>query len=158
MKMFYQEKKIIATMISMVLILAAYLIYIFQKYQEGAIDFEYDLKFWASTMLIFIGVGIVSTILILIIFHILNAIVNEIKQEDQDVSMEEDEMDRLIALKATRNSYLVVGVGFVISIVTLVLQKPPAVMLNIIYVAFHLGVLVEGFSQLYFYRRGVRNV
>jgi len=156
--MFYQEKKIIATMISGVLILVAYFIYIFQKYQEGAIDLEYDLKFWASTMLIFIVVGIVSTILILIIFNILNAVVNEVKQEEQEVSIDEDEMDRLIALKATRNSYLVVGVGFLISMVTLVLQMPPAVMLNIIYLAFHLGMLVEGFSQLYFYRRGVRNV
>lgn len=69
--------------------------------------------------------------------------------------MLEDEMDKLINLKSMRNGYIVVGAGFVASLITLVLQAPPAVMLNIVFVSFMLGSLFEGFSQLYFYRRGI---
>jgi len=45
-------------------------------------------------------------------------------------------MDKLIALKAMRNSNIVVGAGFVISLVCLVLGKSPAIMLNIIFLSF----------------------
>lgn len=154
-KMYYQEKKTIASMISGVVVLSAYCTYIFQKYQAGIIDWGSDLKFWATTMLIFIGAGIVITILIQIIFHIINAAVHEVKKEEHEDPMVEDEMDKLINLKAMRISFIVVGAGFIISLVSLIMQKPPAVMLNIIYLAFHAGSLLEGFSQLYFYRRGV---
>lgn len=119
------------------------------------IDLENDLKFWALTMLYFVGVSVVFNILILILFHILNAVVNAVKQEDLDDPMIEDEMDKLISLKAMRNSYIMVGVGFVISIVSLVMEWPPTVMLNIIFLAFNLGSIFEGFSKLYFYKRGI---
>jgi uncharacterized membrane protein len=155
--MSYQEKRIITTIITGVLILAAYGIYVFQQYQAGVIDMEKDLRFWAAAMLIFIGVGIVLMIVILIVFHIINAIVNEAKKREQEDPSIEDEMDKLIALKATRNSYAVVGVGFVLSMASLVMQMPPAVMLNILFLSFNLGSIFEGFSQLYYYRRGIQN-
>lgn len=66
-------------------------------------------------------------------------------------------MDKLIALKAMRNSYIVVGVGFVIALLSLYMKMQPAIMLNIIFASFSIGSLFEGFSQLYFYRRGVKN-
>lgn len=155
--MYYQEKKNIATLISGLLVLSAYCIYVYQKYQAGIPDAGNNLRFWAVTMLIFIGAGIVVTILILIIFHIINAIINEAVQQEQDDEMIEDEMDKLIELKASRNSYIIVGVGFVISLITLVMQKPPAVMLNILFFSFLLGSFFEGITQLYFYRRGIRH-
>jgi uncharacterized membrane protein len=150
-----QEKRIITTILTGILILAAYGIYVYQQYQAGIIDLEKDLRFWAITMLIFIGVGIVLTVIILIIFHIIIAIVNEAKKEEQEDPSIEDEMDKLIALKAMRNSYAMVGIGFILSMASLIMQMPPAVMLNILFLSFNLGSLFEGFSQLYFYRRGV---
>lgn len=155
--MSYQEKKTMASIISGVLVLAAYIIYVLTKYQEGIIDLNSDLRFWAATMLIFIGVAVVISVVIQIIFHTINAAVNEIKRQEQDHTTIEDEMDKLIALKSARRSYILVSVGFVISLVAIVVHKSPIVMLNIIYVGFHLGSLFEGISQIYFYRRGIRN-
>jgi hypothetical protein len=93
----------------------------------------------------------------MIIFHIINAAVNEATRGEQEEPMKEDEMDKLIQLKATRNSYVVAGIGFILSLITLVLQKPPAVMLNIMFLSCFLGSLFEGFTQLYYYRRGIKN-
>jgi flagellar biosynthesis protein FlhB len=153
--MYYQERKTIVTTLSGILVFTAYCIYVYQKLQAGAVDLSNDLKFWATTMLIFIGAGIVMMIIIMIVFHIINAMVNEITRQGDDDPMVEDEMDKLIELKAMRNSYIIVGIGFVLSLVSLVMQMPLAVMINIIYLSFNVGSILEGFSQLYFYRRGV---
>lgn len=155
--MYYHEKRVITSLISSVLVLIAYLIYVFQKYQVGGNGWEQDLQPWAMTILIFIGIGIVVAIVIQILFFIFNSIVNEVRKEDQDGPMVEDEMDKLIRLKAMRNAYFMVGGGVVLSIVTLAMQQPPILMLNIVYLSFHIGTLFEGFSQLYFYKRGVSN-
>ena len=170
--MYYQEKKTIVSIIAGLLILAAYSFYGFSKYQEVGAGLLNDLGFWAAAMLTFIGGGIVVAILTQIIFHIVLAVTNEVAKEmsnqscgeknenfeELEISEEEDEMDKLIALKAMRNSFGIVGVGFIISLVSLYLKMPPAIMLNIIFFSFSLGSLFEGFSQLYFYRRGIKNV
>ncbi|HEX2945913.1 MAG TPA: hypothetical protein VHT96_08140 [Clostridia bacterium] len=170
--MYYQEKKTIASIISGVLILAAYIAYGVSRYLEIGYDLLNDLKFWATAMLLAIGGGIVVTIIIQIIFHIILAVSNEVAKElskrstrsgkdetceELEINSFEDEMDKLISLKAMRNSFIVVGAGFVAALVSLYMEMPPAVMLNVIFAAFVLGSLFEGFSQLYFYRRGIKN-
>lgn len=153
--MSYQEKRTIASLIAGLLILAAYGFYVFTTYQQGKIDFDNDLKFWASTMLIFIGIGIVITIVIQIIFHIIINIIGEIKQEEMEDPMIEDEMDKIITLKAEKNAYIVAGIGFVSAMIAVLLGQSASVMINIIFVSFYIGSLLEGVSELYFYRKGV---
>jgi len=170
--MYYQEKKTIASIFSGLLILTAYSIYGISKYQELGAGLLNDLRFWASAMLIFIVSGIIAAILIQVVFHIMLAVANEVAKEvsgkacckvkdgtyeELEIAEAEDEMDKLIALKAMRNSFVVVGAGFVIALISLYMGTPPAIMLNIIFMSFVLGTLFEGFSQLYFYRKGVRN-
>jgi hypothetical protein len=170
--MFYQEKKTIASIISGLLVLAAYSIYGISKYQQAGPNLLNDLKFWAVAMLIAIVGGIVVTILVQIALHIILAAANEVAKEVsnktkrpasvdacEELEMEnvEDEMDKLIALKAMRNASIVVGTGFIASLVSLYVKMPPAIMLNIIFISFSLGSLFEGFSQLYFYRKGIEN-
>jgi hypothetical protein len=167
--MSYQEKKTIVSLVAGLLIFVAYCIYVFNKIQSGTVTPE-DLKFWATTMLIFIGIGVVALIVILIVFHILLAISMAVKEEMWDgkyddkkiektleLDMVEDEMDKLIGLKAMRISSTVIGIGFITALVALVLNYSPAVMLNILFFSFGIGSLMEGVTQLYFYRRGVKN-
>ena len=152
-------------MVSGVLVLAAYCIYTFTKYGSGAVEPD-DLKFWAVTMLIFIGIGVVATIIIQIIFHILLAISIAVKERERDekeidkkieATMVEDEMDKLIGLKSLRIGFIFAGVGFVAALVSLVLNFPPAVMINILFLSFNVGSLSEGFLSLHYYRKGVGN-
>jgi hypothetical protein len=162
--MSYQEKKTIISIVTGAVLLAAYCVYTFGRYQAGMMDLG-DLKSFAVTMLIFIGIGIVAMIVIQIIFHILLSIsiaVRERKCDDKEIekaveaTIVEDEMDRLIELKSGRVSFIVVGAGFLASLVTLAAGSPPAVMLNILYLAFGLGTVAGGVASIYYYRAGIR--
>jgi hypothetical protein len=163
----YQQKRTIVSILSGLLVLVTYCIYANSKLQSGFIAAD-DLKFWAGTMLIFIGIGIVATIIIQIVFHIMLSIIIAIQQQiatgccdnnevEKSIELEMivDEMDKLIELKSMRIGLIIAGVGFVAGLVTLVLNYSPAVMLNIMFMSFYVGSLLEGLAQLYFYRRGV---
>jgi hypothetical protein len=165
--MSYQEKRTGTSIFSGAIILAAYCMYAFGKFSAGAVA-PGDLKFWASTMLIFIGIGIAATIIIQIIFHILLSVSIAVRKKIQDeecsdkeiektieLEIVEDERDKLIELKSMRIGFVVAGMGFVGALVSLVLNYSPVVMLNILYISFCVGSLLEGAGQLYYYRRGV---
>jgi hypothetical protein len=167
--MSFQEKRTIVSLLTEAVILAAYCIYAFNQYASGAVTPD-DLEFWAATMLIFIGIGIVAAIVIQIVFHILTSIFIAVREKVQDresndadidkainAEMVEDEMDKLIELKSMRFGFVLCGIGFVAGLISLVLQFPPALMLNILFISFSIGALLEGAAQLFYYRRGIRN-
>jgi hypothetical protein len=163
--MSYQSKRTITTMIMGVIVLAAYCIYAFGKYQAGEVP-EGDFKFWATTMLVFIGIGIVAMIITMILFHIGLSIGIAVKERNYDEkeiekiiegSMVEDEMDKLIGLKSSKVGFIFAGVGFVAGLISLIMEYSPVVMLNIMFLSFNLGSLAEGGMSLYYYRKGVRN-
>jgi hypothetical protein len=167
--MSYQEKRTVTSIFTGALVLAAYCVYASGQYRAGAVAPD-DLKFWAGTMLIFIGIGIAASIVIQIVFHILMAISIAVKEKIRDAQfddkeieksigaeMVEDEMDKLIELKSNRVGFFLAGIGFVAALVALILNYSPAVMLNILFISFSAGSLFEGFAQLYFYRKGIKN-
>jgi hypothetical protein len=161
----YQSKKTITSMVTGLLVLAAYCIYAFGRYSSGAIA-EGNLKFWAGTMLVFIGIGVVAAIILQIIFHIALSIGIAVKdracdEKEIDKRIEatviEDEMDKLIELKSSQIGFVLAGVGFVSALILLVLGYSTVVMLNVMYLSFLVGSLVEGAASLYFYGKGVSN-
>ncbi len=167
--MSYQEKRTIVSTLTGILILAAYCIYASNQYRAGLIA-PGDLKSWAVMILIFIGVGVAASIVIQIVYHILLsisvAIQRKIENESTDdaqieksiqAQMVEDEMDKLIELKSMRVGFFLAGAGFIAAIVSLALNYPAVVMLNILFLSFLASGLLEGMVQLYYYRRGVRH-
>lgn len=165
--MSYQVKKTITSIVTGSLVLAAYCIYAFGPASAGM---ENDLKFWAGTMLVFIGIGIAAAIIIQIVFHILLSIsiavkekIRDVNSDDKDIEkniqaeMVEDEMDKLIELKAMRVGFAIFGFGFVGGLIALVLGASPVVMLNIFFISCSAGSLLEGATELWFYRNGIRN-
>jgi hypothetical protein len=166
--MSYQEKRTVVSILSGVLVLAAYCIYAFSRSSSGAVA-PGDLKTWAGTMLIFIGIGVVTSIIIQIVFHILLSISIAVQKKIQDEKMDdkeieksihsemvEDERDKLIELKSNRIGFFFAGIGFVAALIFLVLGFSPVVMLNILFISFSVGSLLEGFLQLYYYRKGIQ--
>jgi hypothetical protein len=152
--MFYQEKRTLISTITGLLLLVLYGTYVLIKYQHGKLNLDSDIRVWAVTMLTFIALGVGIMIIVQIAFHITNAIIHQIKKEEQDDPIEEDEMDKLIALKAYRNAYIMIGVGFVASLISLAIKQPPVIMLNILFLSFCIGSIFEGITQLYFYKKG----
>jgi uncharacterized membrane protein len=127
-----------------------------------------DLKLWAGTILLYIGIGIVASIIIQIVFHILLSISLAVVEKVKDINFDEktiektlenemvsDEMDKLIELKSMRVSFIVAGIGFILALVSLMQFDSPVLMINILFVSFSVGSLIEGFTTLYFYRHGI---
>jgi hypothetical protein len=184
MTMSYKEKQTIVSILSGLLLLVIYSFYAFSKVQSGVAAPD-DMKYWATVILTFIVIGIVATIIIQIIFHILLSISIAVKGEvqkeiqknilkhetqnnndpcnEQDIEktialeMVEDEMDKLIELKAMRVGFAIAGIGFVLSLISLVLEYSPAVMLNIAFFSFSIGSMIEGIVKLFYYKRGIQN-
>lgn len=163
--MSYGEKKTIVSMVAGVLLLAAYIVYTLNAYAAGNASLA-DLRFSAVTMLVFIGIGVGVTIVTQIVFHILMAVGIAIRKPtvkdseiEQQLSAEtrEDEMDKLIELKALQAGYYIAGTGTLCALVSIVLGAQGGVMLNIIYLSMALGSLAEGALKLFYYRKGVRH-
>jgi hypothetical protein len=167
--MSYQEKRTIVSTLTGILILVAYCLYASNQHRAGLIA-PTDLKSWAVMILIFIGIGIAASIVIQIVYHILLsisvAVQKKIENESTDdalieksiqAQMVEDEMDKLIELKSMRVGFFLAGAGFIAALVSLALNYPAVVMLNILFLSFLASGLLEGMAQLYYYRRGVRH-
>ena len=148
--MSYQEKQNIVNIFSGLLITAIYALIVFQRHQEGRFDLTEDFSTWGIIFLIFMGVSVVARIIIYIIFHIINAIAT--REEEMPVT---DERDKLITLKATRNSYYAFSGGFVLSVISLAIGMP-VYGIFIAFVGFGLiAEIVDNSSQIYYYRKGI---
>lgn len=66
-------------------------------------------------------------------------------------------MDKLVELKSMRVGFIAAGIGFVLGLVAILFNHPASVMMNIIFISFSLGSLCEGFMQLYYYKKGIKN-
>lgn len=165
--MSYQEKRTLATILTGAAVLTAYIIYALGKYRAGVFAPD-DFRVWAVAMLKFIGLGVIVTVVIQVVFHILLSVGIAVREkirnnaaDDKDIErtikmeMVEDERDKLVELKSLRVGFIFAGAGFVLGLLTLALGKPPVIMLNILFISFSLGSLAEGFAQIFLYRRGV---
>jgi len=164
--MSYKEKKTLMSLITSTLLLVAYCIYAFGK---TGMEHMNDLVFWARTILIFIGIGIVALIIIQIVFHILMAISQAVQQKMKDESVDdkeieksieremvEDEMDKLIELKANKIGYSIMGAGLVAGLIAIAFGASAVALLNILFLSAWLGSFLEGLMQIRYYRKGIR--
>jgi len=69
----------------------------------------------------------------------------------------EDEMDKLIGLKASRAGQAFAGIGFILMILTLALDFTAAFALNAMFISLIIGSIAEGGVNVYLYERGVKN-
>lgn len=148
--MSYQEKRTIVSIISGLLIFGIYSAYIYSTYPEQFHGPEVDFKFWGKAFLILLPVTIVARIIIFIIFGIVNKVA-----WNEDGPCFEDERDKLIELKATRNGYYVFMLGFMLAMGSLLMDWPPYSMFLVFAFSGVIAELVSGFSSLHFYRRGI---
>ncbi len=148
--MSYQEKQNIVNIFSGLLVTIIYALMVYQRHQQGQFDLTEDFRSWGRIFLVFIGISVAVRIVIQIIFHIINAIATR----EEDVPLE-DERDKLIKLKATRNSYYAFTSGFVLSVLGLALGMPVH-WIFIAFVAFGLiAEILDNGSQIYYYRKGI---
>lgn len=150
--MSYQEKTVVVSLFSYLLIWGYYLLNILQMYQAGNPNSTKVFGLWVTVIVLSIIVNIVANILTQVLTAILYAIKNG---SDKVEKMVEDERDRLIGLKGTKVSYIVFSVGVLIAMLSFVMNQPPLVMFNLLIFFSIVAELVGSLFQLVLYRRGV---
>jgi len=148
--MSYQEKKVVVSIISGILIFTLYTLYAINNAEEGSITSASDFSFWGSFILILLPVSIVAKIII----HIGFVIFNKIATNEDEPSFE-DEFDKIIELKADRISLYVFFFGFILAMVPLVTNLPTYFTFLVLISFGFLSDLMGRIAQLYFYRKGV---
>ncbi|HSH20115.1 MAG TPA: hypothetical protein VLA03_06665 [Draconibacterium sp.] len=148
--MSYREKENIVNIFSALLITPIYAWIVYQKQLAGTIELSNDFQTWGIVFLIFAGVSVVARIIIYIVFHIFNAIATR----EEDIPAE-DERDKLIKLKATRNSHYTFSIGFFMAIIALSIGMPSYWLFILFVISGVVAELIDNGSQIYYYRRGV---
>lgn len=163
--MTYQTRREVVMMATEIVVIGIYLFYLFGTGRY--LELGNDLSEWAKVMLVFIGIRLASIIVIQIIYHIAQAIgtavtmrdrtEEEIEAEVKNSTSSDDEMDKLIELKANYYASFVLGVGVLAALVGLVLGMEYFVMLNLVFLSGWLVSVGENVLKLYFYQFGVKN-
>lgn len=147
--MSFQERRAIVSLISTLVITAGYSAYMLQRYPPVDAYSVEAFRFWGEFFLILIPVTIVARILITIAFSIFNAIAT--REDEPSVT---DERDKLIELKANKNSLYALSIGCMLAMGSLALEMQPPTMFVILLGAGVLSAIISDVSQFYFYRRG----
>ena len=147
----FQEKSVIVSLLTSTVVYAVFAVLVWQRYQAGSFDPASVLVFWGRALLILIGVQILFQVVAQILLAISHAIVT---REEEDPSFE-DERDKLIELKSTRNQFVVFGVGFLLATAALAFGHSVTVMFVILIAFLIIAELFGGVSKLVYYRRGV---
>lgn len=153
--MSYQEKKSLTNIISSVVITIIYAIIMYQRYSNGAFDTTNVMKLWAIIILIFIPISIVAKIIIEIMFRITDNVVSTVKGEEVDEGDIVDERDRLIGLKATQISMAVFVIGFMLALISQVMNMSNHTFFIILVVFGLLSELASETMTILYYRKGV---
>jgi hypothetical protein len=144
-----QEKRSLVFLISSILILGLYSLWVYNKYHDTILSNPNDFKFWGKTFLILIPVSIVANIVIIIVFTIINKILT-----NEDLPNITDERDKLIELKATRVSHWVFIVGFLLSMGSQAIGMQPWVMFISLIASGSAAAWADEITKIYLYRKG----
>lgn len=147
--MTYQEKNTTVFLMNGILIFGYYVINVYQLVQENRFIPINVFSLWASVIVL----GIIVTIIGVIVTQILFSIIHTIKTREEPTFVE-DERDKLIELRGSKNSYNIFSIGVLISMVSLILGKPPLVMFNMLVISAFTADMFGNLSRLYLYRRG----
>jgi hypothetical protein len=145
-----KEKRILVALISSVMILSIYCIYVYYNYISGNPEVLNDLKFLGKTFLILIPVAIGAQIIIQIVLAIVTKITS-----GEDIDPIDDERDKLIELKAIKISHYIFIMGFMMAMGCLALGMKPWVMIVVLLSAGFVASVVNEILRLYYYRKGV---
>jgi hypothetical protein len=145
-----KERRILVSLISSVLILGIYCLYVYYKYIAGNPESLNDLKFLGKSFLILIPVAIGAQIIIQIVFAIITKITS-----GEDVDPIDDERDKLIELKAIKISHYIFILGFMMAMGSLALGMKPWVMIIVLIASGFVASMVNEILRLYYYRKGV---
>lgn len=147
--MYNREKQILVSLITSVVILAAYSLFVYNRYISDNPEIINDFRFWGKAFLVLIPVSIVAQIVI----HILFAIANKIAT-NEDIPSISDERDKLIELRTIRISHWLFLAGFLLAMGSQAVGMQPYVMFITLILSGFIASVVGEITRIYYYRKG----
>jgi len=144
-----KEKQIIVSLITSIVILGIYSIYVNNRYISGNPEILNDFKFWGKSFLIFIPVAIAAQIVIHILFAIANKIVT-----NENIDLIEDERDKMIELKSIRISHWIFTFGFLMSMGSQAIGMQPWIMFVTLILSGFFSSVISEIAKIIYYRKG----
>jgi hypothetical protein len=150
--MSFQEKNIIVSLVSFILILGFYLTRLSRMLQDGGLNSSDVFRLWG----IVIVLAIIITIFATILTHIVSAIIQAIQTGEQEPKIDdvEDERDKLIDLRGTKVTYFISSIGVFLAMLTFALGQPPLVMFTLLIFFGIVAQIIGDISRLVLYWRG----
>lgn len=148
--MTYQEKKSIVSLVSAIVIFGSFCLYMYPQFPSNGLESPETFRFWGSFVFSLILVSIIAHIIINIVFNI----VYRISTGEKEPKFE-DELDNIIKLRATRNSYFVFILGFLLAMGSLIIFQPSQLMFIILIASGFMSDVTGSITRLYHYRKGV---
>lgn len=145
-----KEKRILVSLISSVLIMATYFMYVYYKYIAGNPGVLSDLRFLGKSFMIMVPAAIGAHIIIQIVFAIIYKIAG-----NEDIDPIDDERDKLIELKAIKISHYIFIMGFMLAMGCLAFGLKPWVMIVMLIASGFVASVVNEILRLWYYRKGV---
>lgn len=148
-QMSYQLKKSIVSLLCSLLIIGLYCLWVFQVNPDKSETIEGTIKYWGIVMILMLPVQIIPKIIVQIIFSMINWLTT--KEKEPSFS---DELDKLINLKSTRNSFYGFCFIFFGSMGLLALELPISTMFYTMFFGLSACGLIAEISEFAYYRRG----
>ncbi len=145
----FQQKRHVMNILSSLLIMGIYGIWVWNKFTSGGAGLEQDLVFWARSFLILIPVAVVGKILLTILFAIFMKVTTG--EEEPPIT---DERDRLIELKSNQIAQWIFVSGFLGAMVAVWLGQSVAVMFLIFAASGLVADMVGETFSIVMYRTG----
>ena len=146
----YYEKKSILSIATTIVVFGIYYWYVLGTYESGTLTTQEELQFWSKAILMGIPVSIATKILVFIPFGVYNMIYAK-----ETIPCFEDERDKLIELKSSRNSYFVFGAAFGTAMVVMAFGFSPIYMFEAFIVGGIASDVTDNLSRLFYHRRGI---
>jgi hypothetical protein len=144
-----REKQILVSLITSVVILGCYALYVYHRYISVNPGIINDLKFWGKAFLVLIPLSILAQIIIHIVFAIINKIVT-----NEDIPVLSDERDKLIELKTIRLSHWIFIGGFLLAMGSQAAGMEPWIMFLTLILSGFTATIVSEIARIIFYRKG----
>ncbi|KAF0199837.1 MAG: hypothetical protein FD166_265 [Bacteroidetes bacterium] len=145
-----KEKRILVSLISSVLIMAFYWLYVYYNFIEGNPALLNDMRFLGKAFLIMIPVAIGAQIVIQIVL----AIAFKMAGHD-DIDPIDDERDKLIELKSIKISHYIFILGFMLAMGCLAMGMHTRIMIFVLIASGFVASVVNELLRLWYYRKGV---
>lgn len=149
--MSHQEKNILASLTSSIVTFSVYALITSNLYQDGRFALADGNSFLGKAILLLILGGVISNIVITILFNIIFAVV----QNEPKPSFVVDERDDVIELKGKRFAINIIGIGMIIAMIALARDGSIFLVFNLLIAAFALSDISGNIFMFVLHRKGL---